>query len=183
MTTTTETPDPRVYVASLSDYNNGVLHGVWITLEDGTDAETVGEEVRAMLAASPTAARYGDRAEEAVIHDHEGFGPIRLGEVYPGERVLELAATIREHGPAFAAWYSYDESRDPAEFADAYHGEWESGAAYAEEFANDTGGVDETFPYYGAIDWEHVWHGHFECGGWRAVPTGAPSYGVWIFAP
>lgn len=40
---------PRIYVASLADYNAGVLHGAWI---DATDADTIQDEVNAMLRAS-----------------------------------------------------------------------------------------------------------------------------------
>lgn len=39
---------PRIYVADLASYNNGVLHGVWIDL-DGKDADDVHEEIRAKV--------------------------------------------------------------------------------------------------------------------------------------
>lgn len=42
---------PRIYVASLSDYNAGHLHGVWIDL-DGKDADEVQEKVAEMLRGS-----------------------------------------------------------------------------------------------------------------------------------
>lgn len=41
---------PRIYVASLSDYNNGVLHGAWIDAEQ--DAEDIAAEVAEMLRGS-----------------------------------------------------------------------------------------------------------------------------------
>lgn len=41
----------RIYVASLSDYNAGLLLGEWIDL-DGKDADDVGEEIAAMLRTS-----------------------------------------------------------------------------------------------------------------------------------
>jgi antirestriction protein len=41
----------RIYVASLADYNNGLLHGEWIDL-DGKDADDVQGEIAAMLRAS-----------------------------------------------------------------------------------------------------------------------------------
>jgi len=40
MTTATDTP--RVYVACLASYNNGILHGEWI---DATDADEIREEI------------------------------------------------------------------------------------------------------------------------------------------
>jgi len=41
---------PRIYVACLTAYNNGCLHGRWI---EATTPDEIREEVRAMLAASP----------------------------------------------------------------------------------------------------------------------------------
>jgi antirestriction protein len=41
----------RIYVASLSDYNNGLLLGTWIDL-DGKDADDVQDEIAAMLRTS-----------------------------------------------------------------------------------------------------------------------------------
>ncbi|KGK67087.1 antirestriction protein ArdA [Xanthomonas citri] len=43
---------PRIYVACLASYNNGVLHGRWIDL-DGMDADDVQAEIAAMLRESP----------------------------------------------------------------------------------------------------------------------------------
>ena len=41
------TTGPRIYVASLSDYNNGILHGAWI--DAAQDADDIRTEVSAML--------------------------------------------------------------------------------------------------------------------------------------
>ena len=90
---------PRIYVASLSDYNAGRLHGRWIDATQGVDA--VQEEVNAMLAESREAV-----AEEWAIHDYDEFAGVRLGEWEDLARVCELAAALVAHGPAFAAWYS-----------------------------------------------------------------------------
>jgi antirestriction protein len=72
----------RLYVASLSDYNAGILHGEWI---DVTDEGAMREGISAMLASSPTAKQEGLPAEEWAIHDYEGFGELRLSE-YEGTR-------------------------------------------------------------------------------------------------
>lgn len=63
--------EPRIYVASLSDYNNGHLHGCWIRAAQ--PPERIYDEIHQMLAASPSPS-----AEEWAIHDHEGFGPLSL---------------------------------------------------------------------------------------------------------
>jgi antirestriction protein len=66
-------------VASLSDYNAGVLHGVWIDL-DGADVEDIDDQIQTMLKSSPTTRKYGDIAEEYAIHDHENWHGLPVGE-------------------------------------------------------------------------------------------------------
>jgi antirestriction protein len=130
--------NPRVYVACLAAYNNGRLHGTWI--DANQSADELREDVQRMLAASPEPG-----AEEWAIHDYEGFGELRLSEWESFERVSAIAAGIAEHGDAFSAWLSYDESQDVTDmqaFEDAYRGEWGSLRAYAEDFADDIGLYD-----------------------------------------
>jgi antirestriction protein len=125
-----------IYVASLSDYNAGRLHGRWIDASRG--AEEIMAEVEAMLQASPS-----PDAEEWAIHDYEGFGPIRLSEWESFDRVAALAERIETHGEAFAAWFADAEveSVDDLEeaFGDAYQGEFASLAEYAQTLAEETG--------------------------------------------
>jgi antirestriction protein len=126
---------PRIYVACLAAYNNGILHGEWIDADQ--PADEIHEAVQRMLAASPEPG-----AEEWAIHDYEGFGKLRIGEYESLERIADIAAGITEHGPAFTAWLSYDESHDPSDsaaFAEACRGEWDSLRAYAEDYAEQTG--------------------------------------------
>lgn len=129
---------PRIYVACLAAYNNGILHGAWIDADQ--PADELHEAVQRMLTASPIPG-----AEEWAIHDYEGFGELRLSEWESFERVSDIAAGIAEHGDAFSAWLLYDESRDPSDvsaFEDAYRGEWDSLRAYAEDYAESTGMYD-----------------------------------------
>src|ERR1700722_12250921 len=62
---------PRIYVASLSDYNAGRLHGEW--LDAAQDPEALLAGIGAMSSAEPG-------AEEWAIHDYEEFCGVRLGE-------------------------------------------------------------------------------------------------------
>lgn len=144
---------PRIYVASLSDYNAGRLHGVWIDLDETSTADDIQEAVTAMLARSPESI-----AEEWAIHDYEGFGGIRLSEYESFDRVAALAAGIAEHGDAFAAWIAGDSGRDPDKFEDAYQGEYSSREDYAESYYEDCCDLDKEIPaslrYH--IDWESV---------------------------
>jgi antirestriction protein len=122
---------PRIYVASLSDYNAGRLHGRWI---DATqDREAIFDEIQAMLADSPEAI-----AEEFAIHDFDDFGGIRLGEWEDVDHVCELAAALVAHGLAFAAWYAsadVEAATSLAEqFQEAYCGEFDSLADYAKSW-------------------------------------------------
>ena len=132
-------PDgPRIYVASLSDYNSGILHGRWI--EAVTDPEAMQNEIDEMLRMSPTTARYGDLAEEWAIHDYDGFGELRLDEYEALSTIARVAGGIYEHGEAFAAYASLVGTReiDGLElFEDRYQGEWDSVQSYAEHLLDE----------------------------------------------
>lgn len=125
---------PRIYVASLSDYNAGRLHGRWI---DATqDVEEIHADIRGMLALSPEL-----EAEEWAIHDHDGFGPVQLSEYESLELVSEIAQGIAEHGEAFAAFVEvadHDPSRFPL-FEQMYRGRWESLYHYADHLLEELG--------------------------------------------
>ena len=127
--------EPRIYVASLSDYNAGRLHGRWLDAHLSTDELQAG--VEAMLSASPT----DPRAEEWAIHDYQGFYGLRLGEWESLERVSRLGKGIVEHGEAFAAWVANDQvaTEELDRFEDCYLGRWDSVEDYAEQLLDDLG--------------------------------------------
>lgn len=121
-------PSPRIYVASLSDYNAGRLYGAWLDADQETDQLLA--EVAVMLATSPKPG-----AEEWAIHDYEGFGAVELSEYESLENVTRLARGIAEHGPAYAAWAAWvglAEAAPEAGFDDAFLGHWQSVEEYAE---------------------------------------------------
>lgn len=87
-----ESPDhvePRIYVASLSDYNNGHLHGRWINAAQS--AQRIYEEIHQMLATSTTPG-----AEEWAIHDYEGFDRHEICETEDISTVCRIAAEITQ---------------------------------------------------------------------------------------
>ncbi|MGO1048788.1 antirestriction protein ArdA [Crossiella sp. CA198] len=88
---------PRIYVRSLSDYNNAVLTGRWIDADQ--DHDDIYNDVQDMLAESS----FGP-AEEWAIHDYEGFEGLKIGEYESLERVSILGRGIAEHGDRFAAY-------------------------------------------------------------------------------
>ena len=125
---------PRIYVASLSDYNDGRLHGTWIDADQ--DPEAIGDAIQGMLLASPM----GRAAEEWAIHDFEGFNGLHLGEWENLEHVSRVAKGITEHGLAFAHWTMLAAADDELDkFEDAYLGHWPSITAYAADYLEDSG--------------------------------------------
>lgn len=130
---------PRIYVASLSDYNGGRLHGAWI--DAAQDPDALYRDIEAMLVDSTL-----PDAEEFAIHDYEGFGPLRLGEYESLETVSLIAKGIAHHGAAFAHWVTLVGTREPADlehFEEQYEGHHESLAAYAEQLLEDLNFLDE----------------------------------------
>jgi antirestriction protein len=135
---TSPRPAPRIYVASLSDYNDGRLVGCWI--DAAAEPDDLATEVSDMLARSPS-----PDAEEWAIHDYEGFGPLTLSEYEDLAIVSAVARGVVEHGEAFAHWAAVIGTADPEElarFEDAYLGVYESLERYAEEFLDDLGYLD-----------------------------------------
>ena len=126
---------PRIYVASLSDYNAGRLHGRWI------DADQPSDDIRAEIAAMLAESRE-PVAEEWAIHDYENFGGLRLSEWEDLDRVSEVAKLIGEHGVLFAKLLSHFGGASDVEEArrhmeEAYRGAFDSLADYAAELAED----------------------------------------------
>jgi antirestriction protein len=150
---------PRIYIASLTDYNNGILHGAWL---DVSDEDSMREDIEAMLAQSPMAKRTGQPAEEWRIDDFEGFGTLRLGEYEPLDTIVRLAEGLEEHGQPFLAWAA---CRPEAleDFEDNYRGEWKSLADYVQDFWEQCGGLPEApanawWHPANYTDWERMAH-------------------------
>ncbi len=172
---------PRIYVASLADYNEGRLHGAWI--DAAQDEDELELAVKEMLERSPSPG-----AEEWAIHDYEGFGALRLDESESFAAVARIAKGIAEHGAAFAAWAAHVgvDSDQFDEFEDAYMGEWESGAAFAEEMLDDLGQVEEIMrgvPEHLAPYVEIDYKGYFESlvSGGDLVPVEKPDGDIYVF--
>ena len=137
---------PRIYVASLSDYNNGHLHGTWLAATDSP------EDLQAAISAMLAKSRQPD-AEEFAIHDFDGFGDLQLSEYESLERVSRLAQGIAEYGHAFAAWADLhiDDDSQWDRFEEAYFGYYDSLDDYAEQLADDLGYtklLSDTIPEY-----------------------------------
>jgi antirestriction protein len=89
--------DMRIYVASLSDYNNGRLEGKWLDLADYSDASELMEAIQEML--DELTEKYksvdGEVREEFAVHDYEGI-PSTLASEYMGEQDFQQLYDIAE---------------------------------------------------------------------------------------
>lgn len=173
--------EPRIYVASLSDFNAGRRHGCWVSA--GREPDELLADVQQMLEQSPSAA-----AEEWAIHDYDGFGAIHLGEYESLETVAWYAAGIGEHGLAFAAWIGHTGNGpdDDAEFDESYEGDWPSVEAYVAGYLEDSGlqaAFDAAVPAgltpYARIDVDGLARDLVLGGDLFTVDT--PDGAVWIF--
>lgn len=133
---------PKIYVASLSDYNDGRLHGRWI--EANQEPEQLHQSVQDMLKTSPM-----PLAEEWAIHDYEGFGSVYLSEHESLETIARLAKGVEEHGVSFAAWVAYRGLADeqaPELFNEAFLGRYDTLRDYANQFAAELGLIERFVP-------------------------------------
>jgi antirestriction protein len=170
----------RIYVASLSDYNAGILHGKWIEVED---EDQIREEIAAMLADSPTAKEEGNPAEEYAIHDYEGFGDYRLSEYEDIATIIKLKEGVEEHGAAFLAWAAHSsDDVDADDFAEHFRGEWDSLAAYVEDYWEQCGEWKESESWWHPsryVDWDRLAHDWEVSGDVFTIDN--PEGGVFVF--
>lgn len=140
--------EPRIYVACLAAYNNGILHGTWI--DANQDADEILAEVSAMLKASPI-----PDAEEHAIHAYEGFGTARIEEYSSFDYVSRLAEFITLRGEALGgailSHFSGDLDEANAAFED-YAGCYESLAVFMQDLTEETTEIPEPLKYY--VDYE-----------------------------
>jgi antirestriction protein len=123
---------PKIYVACLSAYNSGHLHGLWI---DATqDPEDILEDIKWMLSWSPDCDIYP--CEEWAIHDYEGFGDISLDEYEDIKYISKLGQILDDADDvdALCAWLgcaSYpvsisDLGKLAEDFSSYYCGHWQT---------------------------------------------------------
>jgi antirestriction protein len=141
---TAMTSEYRIYVASLSDYNNGVLHGRWIDIDGTTTVDEIWDEVNEMLAESPTAKKHGEKAEEWEIHDHEGFDGLDLGAWDSFEDYIHHAEMLEEYGEAWRVYVGYvgNGYATKENFEDSYRGAYRDEEDFAYELVDELGYLD-----------------------------------------
>tara|TARA_R100000234_G_C4954115_1_gene158773 strand:+ start:241 stop:819 length:579 start_codon:yes stop_codon:yes gene_type:complete len=130
-----------IYVACLSSYNNGILHGKWIKLltkkpyQDEEvwefDKNYIQDEINSMLKSSKM-----PNSEEWAIHDYDNF--IDLGEYPSIDEIENYMYAIEKHGyevvKGFKEMYP---SEDISSLDDrTYHTGYASFKEYAEQHAD-----------------------------------------------
>ncbi|OUL23981.1 antirestriction protein ArdA [Nostoc sp. RF31YmG] len=186
----TDENTPKIYVACLSAYNSGLLHGLWI---DATqEREDIEDDIKWMLSWSPV---LDDEAcEEWAIHDYENFPGFSLSEYENLEYISKLAQALdeAEDADAMAAWLNYakDMIHNPdieelaEEFNSYYCGHWESERDFVlksdevEEIYNWSE-FEKQFKFWSFhIDWDSVARDLF-LEGYDSVK--AKPYGIYVF--
>ena len=140
---TDQAQNPAIYVASLTDYTNGRLHGTWI---DATrDPAAIQEEIAALLTSSSEA-----NAEEYAIHDYSGFGSFQVGEYESLDVIHKIACGITKYGQAFTAYAELVGTGEASDdgFIDAYRGSYATFRDFADEF-KESAGWDEEIDRFG----------------------------------
>jgi len=135
---------PRIYVACLASYNNGILHGKWINALQ--EPEDLHEAVQAVLVTSSI-----PNAEEWAIHDCEGFGDIRIREHESLDHISQMALFIAENeelGIALLSHFQSDIDAANRALEEDYCGKYESLADFAEEITGETVTIPEPLRYY-----------------------------------
>jgi len=148
---------PRIYVASLADYNAGRLLGRWIDADQPADA--IHDAIMRMLEQSSELI-----AEDWAIHDYENFGSLSLREFESLESVSAVACGIVEHGPVFAGLVTHFGGAGNVEEAkgymeDGYRGEFDSLSDYAADLIHECyGDVLKNVPDFilGHLDYDGI---------------------------
>lgn len=126
---------PKIYVACLSAYNNGKLHGKFIDASQGVDH--IYEEIKNIMESSPE-----DDAEEWAIHDYENFGHYKVSEYHDLETLAEVSEFLTNcENKDVASWliqdYDLEGAKDMLE--NNFLGVFDSDEDYAYEYVNDCG--------------------------------------------
>ena len=90
-----ETNSPKIYVASLTDYNSGRLEGQWIDFDDYNDGYEIMNAIKDMLEELNEKYKDDENREEWAIHDYEGF-PSSMYSEYMGEEDFQAIYDIKD---------------------------------------------------------------------------------------
>ena len=145
---------PRVYIASLSDYNAGHLRGEWFAFEDYSGSDELLAAIAAMLLSFDEEFGTADNAsvprEEWAAHDSENLPNGLYSEAMDFDEVyshLEAMSDLSEdEKEAFTEYCeNVGEAFGPDQieaFREAYNGQHDSEESFADQLADDLGYFD-----------------------------------------
>jgi len=160
----TET-NPQVYVACLGCYNEGRLHGSWVDADALQERWDYAEEHDRQDRVGHFNKCSRPFHDEWAIHDYDGVP--NLGEHPDISYLIKVMRCIEEHGDPFFVWFNLDPHNkshhdDLSEaFQNAYCGKWDSGEAFAAEYAESMGYIspENQNPLLMYVDYEWFWNG------------------------
>ena len=147
-----ESKSPKIYVASLSDYNAGRLEGEWFDFDQYDDEIDLMTAIQDMLDALNDKYKDGENREEWAVHDHEYTYGI-IGE-YSGEKDFEKVYTLKEaveeSGLPFEVLTKRiaDTRQEVDEVGDDYYGAYDSEEDFADQLKDESGINAESASYY-----------------------------------
>ncbi|TDN38590.1 hypothetical protein A8B98_22865 [Hymenobacter sp. UV11] len=129
--------EPRVYIASLFDYNNGSHLGRWYDLADYDDAKELLGAIYQQLKQYDDlyGVELNQPREEWSCHDYENFPERLYSEGMDFAKVYEyLAATAEMDEDRKEAYEAFiEDGNEPEHFSDRYQGQFGGDASYDEE--------------------------------------------------
>jgi antirestriction protein len=153
----------------------GSMNYVGPTRIDALKAFQAGENISVELCERCKGTGKLPSSEEYAIHDHEGFPRGLVGEYTPLSEIADLEEKLGELNDddeieAFMIYVNDLKSGDikdvtVAQFREAYRGKWDSTKDFAEDWAVETGLIDDQHPMFSYIDWEHYWNGDLRHNG------------------
>ena len=153
--------DARVYVGTYAKYNSGSIAGKWLDLSDYSDRDAFLEACREL---------HADESDpELMFQDFEGFPRAWYSEhSAPPEILWEWLELGEDEQQAFAVYAEhYGDGAEIEGFREAWQGQWDSGADFAEHIAEECGEIPKDLPTWIVVDWDASWncnlrHDYFE---------------------
>lgn len=144
----------RIYVGTYAKYNNGSIKGQWLDLEYYSDKEEFIDACKEL---------HSDEEDpELMFQDWEGIPEGMVSESSIDPEVFELAQEDDDTIEMLEAFHYCFGSGTLEQAKSAYFGKYDSEKEFAEEFAIESGEIDEDHPMFSYIDWEHYWSGNLQ---------------------